>query len=93
MAMDHFGSTEALMEFFREKADDIDAVEITVAEASLPSNPRMHVAAIVRCVGQDMAIGQQDAEALINGELLKKLRIPIRLRREGDPPAATGGDK
>ena len=78
-----FKTSEQLLQFLKEKLDDIDSVVIPVQESvqvrdaqGRPKHVANGVGALIRlCDGHSMMISRDDAAMLINDGVLQRLKI------------------
>ena len=81
-----FESTEAVVAYLKQRADDISTVSLSIAEGVLMRGPQgeeaffNRAAGIVMHIGGDSFVISTDAmEWLLNDGLLNRLGVPIRL--------------
>jgi len=74
-----FGSTEALINYIKEKADDIEFVEIPQSPYLTRNERNVVIGMILHCVNDEKVISPRAAETLLNDGLLNRMSIKIKL--------------
>ena len=84
-----FKAPQDLLQYLREKADDIDCVQIPVdvnpvrfssADGAQVGAMANVGALLTLCSGESLVVGREDAEMLINDGILQRLNIVVKIQ-------------
>jgi len=80
MNLEKFESDDDLLRFFRERADDVESVEFSIRMMVDPNVSDEPFAAVFkRADGQKWTLQAEQLQRLINGGLLNRMNVPVKL--------------